>query len=104
MPDIIINWNDDARITTEMLTENYGVARSPEPGYALAPYYTGNHRPNAFMVAFGPGIEAGSGLDGTSIMDLAPTILTYFNLDRPAYMQGRVLSELGVNAPSSSGQ
>ena len=28
MPDIIINWNDDAQITTELLTEKYGLVRS----------------------------------------------------------------------------
>ena len=48
MPDIIINWNDDAKVTTELLTKKYGMARNAQPGYAIMPYYTGNHRPNAF--------------------------------------------------------
>ncbi|MDH3598444.1 MAG: hypothetical protein OEU26_02255, partial [Candidatus Tectomicrobia bacterium] len=104
MPDIIVNWNDDAQISTQLLTENYGVARSPEPGYGLAPYYTGNHRPNAFSVAVGPGIASGAVLQGASIMDLAPTILSHFDIDLPAYMHGRVLPELGVPLSSPLGE
>jgi predicted AlkP superfamily phosphohydrolase/phosphomutase len=95
LPDIIINWNDDAKLTTELLTEKYGVVRSAQPGYALTPYYTGNHRPTAFAVVMGPKIPEGKILDGTSILDLAPTILTRFDITPPDYMRGRVLSELG---------
>jgi predicted dehydrogenase/predicted AlkP superfamily phosphohydrolase/phosphomutase len=94
MPDIIINWNDDAKLTTELLTERYGLARSDEPGYALAPYYTGNHRPSAFTVAVGPEVRQGNVLGDTSILDLAPTILTFFGITPPAYMGGKALGEL----------
>jgi predicted AlkP superfamily phosphohydrolase/phosphomutase len=101
MPDIIINWNDDARLTTELLTEKYGLARSAQPGYAVSPYYTGNHRPNAFAVASGPDVPARAGLSETSILDLAPTILTYFGITPPEYMQGKVLTELGLGNSSN---
>lgn len=94
MPDIIINWNDEARITTELLTEKYGLARSAHPGYALTPYYTGNHRPNAFAVAVGPDVPQGKILDGTSILDLASTMLNHFGITPPDYMEGKVLKEL----------
>ena len=94
MPDIIINWDDDAKITTELLTEKYGLARSPQPGYALTPYYTGNHRPTAFALAIGPEVPRGNILDGTSILDLAPTVLSHFGITPPDYMEGEVLSEL----------
>lgn len=94
MPDIIINWNDDARVTTELMTKKYGLARSAEPGYALTPYYTGNHRPNAFAVAMGPEVPRGNMLDGASILDLAPTILTHFGITPPNCMDGKVLKEL----------
>jgi predicted AlkP superfamily phosphohydrolase/phosphomutase len=97
MPDIIINWNDDAKITTELLTEKYGVARSAQPGYALPPYYTGNHRPTAFAAVVGPEVARGNILDGTSNLDLAPTILAYFGTTPPEYMEGKVLTELGVS-------
>jgi predicted AlkP superfamily phosphohydrolase/phosphomutase len=94
MPDIIINWNDDARLTTELLTKKYGLARSAHPGYAITPYYTGNHRPNAFTIALGPEIPAGRILNRTSILDLAPTILTCLGLKPPEYMEGKVLSNV----------
>jgi predicted AlkP superfamily phosphohydrolase/phosphomutase len=103
MPDIIINWNDDAKVTTELLTEKYGLARSTQPGYALTPYYTGNHRPTGFALALGPEIPAGRALKGTSILDLAPTILTYFGITPPAYMEGKVLDELCNRASKSAG-
>jgi len=94
MPDIIIRWNDDAKLTTEMLTEKYGLAGSAQPGYALAPYYTGNHRPTAFAMAIGPEVPQGKVLDGANILDLAPTILTHFGIKPPDYMNGKVLRKL----------
>jgi predicted AlkP superfamily phosphohydrolase/phosphomutase len=94
MPDIIINWNDDAKLTTELLTEKYGLARSEVPGYAVAPYYTGNHRPTAFAVAMGPQIPGANVLKDTSILDLAPTMLNFFGIAPPDYMAGKMLGEL----------
>ena len=93
MPDIIVHWNDDARVTTEMAATKYGLARSKEPAYAVPPYYTGNHRPNAFMLSLGPGISQGV-REKHSILDIAPTILTQFGIAPPDYMDGTALSEL----------
>ena len=105
MPDIIINWNDDAKLTTELLTEKYGVARSADPGHALAPYYTGNHRPTAFSLAVGPQVPRGRNVPNASIMDLAPTMLAYFGVTPPVYMEGKVLEEIAsCQIESSSSQ
>lgn len=94
MPDVVINWSDRARVTTELSTSSYGVCRHPQPGHAVAPFYTGNHRPNAFALAVGPGIAAGATLEGAHILDLAPTILKHLGIEKPAHMTGRVLREL----------
>jgi predicted dehydrogenase/predicted AlkP superfamily phosphohydrolase/phosphomutase len=94
MPDVIINWDEEARITTELLTETYGMARRAAPACALAPYYTGNHRPSAFMIALGPEVTPGTAVEGGSILDLAPTILAAFGIEQPAYMDGKVLSHV----------
>ncbi len=102
MPDLIVTWNEAAQLTTEILTEQYGVVSRPEAAYQVSPYYTGNHRPNAFTVAVGPGIAPGTRLEGASIMDLAPSILSHFNIEPPDYMQGRVLGELGIPTSSTS--
>ena len=103
MPDIIINWNDDAKVTTELLTKKYGIARSAQPGYALTPYYTGNHRPNAFTIALAPKSAAEQSLREPASLDLAPTILTYFGITPPDYMEGKVLDELRYGAHKAAG-
>jgi predicted AlkP superfamily phosphohydrolase/phosphomutase len=54
----------------------------------------GNHRPNAFSLAVGPGIASGATLEGVHILDLAPTLLAHLGIEVPAYMTGRVLHEL----------
>lgn len=55
----------------------------PEAGL-VGPYpvfRTGEHSPNGFLVAAGPGIEAGTDLGARSALDVTPTILSL--LDRP---------------------
>jgi len=92
MPDVIINWDPEALVTTELATQSYGVARAAQPGFALSPYYSGNHRPNAFMVAAGPAIRSGVVLENASVLDLAPTILAHFGMAPTGHMRGRVLA------------
>jgi predicted AlkP superfamily phosphohydrolase/phosphomutase len=94
MPDVIVTWDPDAEVTTELATERYGVVRSEHAGFAVTPYYSGNHRPNAFAALIGPGVPQGHVLDGASILDLAPTILSHFGIEPPAHMNGRVLGEV----------
>jgi predicted AlkP superfamily phosphohydrolase/phosphomutase len=96
MPDVIINWNPDARITTQLSTQQWGTLQTENAGYAVTPYYTGNHRPNAFTALVGPGITPGRIVGGASILDLAPTILARFGIVTPAHMDGRVLDELTI--------
>jgi predicted AlkP superfamily phosphohydrolase/phosphomutase len=62
----------------------------------VAPYYTGNHWPNAFAAAIGPDVPQGLALEGGSILDLAPTILARFGIAPPGYMNGTVLRELSA--------
>jgi len=94
MPDIIINWDEEAQVMTELLTETYGLARGQAPGWAVPPYYTGNHRPNAFSLALGPDVPRGLVLKSASILDISPTILARYGIEPPGYMDGKVLSEL----------
>jgi len=93
-PDVIINWDPEAKITKSLSTGKYGVVAADEAGFAVSPYYTGNHRGNAFVVAQGPTVPAGSVLDGASILDLAPTILSHFGVAVPEHMDGRVQESL----------
>jgi hypothetical protein len=50
------------------------------------------------MAVVGSDIPAGKVLKGTSILDLAPTILSYFGIAPAGYMQGAVLRELHLDA------
>jgi hypothetical protein len=85
MPDVVIIWNVDAKVTTQLLTEKYGLIRTQEPGCALPPFYTGNHVPNAFALTAGPALGHGGALQG-SILGLAPAVLDHFGIDSPDYM------------------
>jgi predicted AlkP superfamily phosphohydrolase/phosphomutase len=49
LADLIVLWDSEAAITTEVYSEICGLITSERPGYALAPFYTGNHRPAAFF-------------------------------------------------------
>jgi predicted AlkP superfamily phosphohydrolase/phosphomutase len=94
MPDIIVQWNEEARVTTALLTEKYGLVCSAHPGCALPPYYSGNHRPHAFSLVVGPDIPRGERLEGAHILDLAPTLLSRFGITPPVYMDGKALTPL----------
>ena len=58
-------------------------------GYAISPFYTGNHRASAFLYGRGPSLAAGGALDGRHILDLAPTLLAMLGVDVPAHFEGR---------------
>jgi predicted AlkP superfamily phosphohydrolase/phosphomutase len=45
LPDVVMAWDPGARVTTELLTEKYGVVRAREPSCGVTPFYSGNHWP-----------------------------------------------------------
>jgi predicted AlkP superfamily phosphohydrolase/phosphomutase len=94
MPDVVIVWSVAARVTTELLMKEHGLVRVDHAGCDAAPFYSGNHWPNAFAAAIGPEIPQGATLEGASILDLAPTILARFGIEPPAHMDGSVLRAL----------
>ncbi|RJS86299.1 hypothetical protein CW713_00450 [Methanophagales archaeon] len=54
-----------------------------------------SHRLNGIFIAYGPDIKGGGKkLEGTSILDLAPTILHMYNVPVPEDMDGKVLKEI----------
>lgn len=57
------------------------------------------HRPQGVLVAAGPGIRVGGEVSGARLLDIAPTILTYFGLPVGADMEGRVLREVFEREP-----
>ena len=106
LPDVVVIWDTDAKITTELQMEHHGVIRRPAAGCQLQPFYSGNHAPRAFAIAAGPDVPQGVVQSGRSILDLAPTILGEFGIEPPEQMQGEVMRELrasGEDATSAGG-
>jgi predicted AlkP superfamily phosphohydrolase/phosphomutase len=101
MPDLIVNWNLEARITDQLLTAKFGNVKTRQPGYGIVPFYVGNHRPNAFAYIVGPGIPEGERIDGGHILDLTPTILARLGVPAPSHMDGKLL-DLSPRAESKA--
>lgn len=97
LPDVIVNWDPAARLTTEIFGSACGLLKASAP-WEIVPHYTGNHEPAAFLIARGPGLPAGAALDDTHVLDLAPTVLSYFGLDKTPSMDGKVLPQLLAEA------
>jgi predicted AlkP superfamily phosphohydrolase/phosphomutase len=93
LPDVIVNWDPEARLTTEIFGRACGLLKASAP-WEIVPHYTGNHEPAAFLIARGPGLPAGALLDAAHVLDLAPTVLSSFGLDRTPSMDGKVLPQL----------
>ena len=87
LPDAVISWNLDARVTDQLEAPTAGLIRG-KAGHAVSPFYNGNHRAVAFMFARGPAVPA-SGLDNGHILDFAPTLLSMFGVEAPGYFEGR---------------
>jgi predicted AlkP superfamily phosphohydrolase/phosphomutase len=98
LPDLVITWNPQALISTQVTGERCGLVQSEHAAHELMPYYSGNHRPNAFAIFTGPQVPAGRVVEGASILDLAPTFLAHFGIAAPAYMDGATLRELAPAA------
>jgi predicted AlkP superfamily phosphohydrolase/phosphomutase len=64
------------------------------------PLTSGTHRPEGVLMAWGDGIRSGRLARETSLVDLAPTILAAAGVPVPDDMDGRVLDELFLTAPS----
>ncbi len=88
LPDVVISWDAAARILSEIDTPSHGRIQK-QAGHAISPFYTGNHRPNAFVLARGPGVKTGDVLDGGHVVDIAPTVLSMLGVDVPRHFEGK---------------
>jgi len=88
LPDAVINWNNAARVLDEIESPKAGRI-SKQPGYAVSPFYTGNHRATAFVLGRGPSVAASSTLARGHILDIAPTVLSMLGTDIPANFEGK---------------
>ena len=88
LPDVVVTWDPDARVLDELESARAGRVRK-RASFETAPYYTGNHRPNAFVLARGPAVTRGARLVDAHIVDIAPTILEMLGVTPPAHFDGR---------------
>ena len=68
---------------------DFGSNKLVEPIIGLS----GHHRPDGVLIMAGPGVQAGTNLEGANILDLAPTLLHAMGTGVPRELDGRVLSE-----------
>lgn len=90
LPDVVIGWDVDAEVLDQIQGPAAGLV-SGRRGYETPAYYTGNHRPNAFLLGYGCDITSGECAGGGHIVDIAPTILTMLAVDSPPHLEGRAL-------------
>lgn len=81
--DLLIEWQQET-VADVVESPKYGRI-GPYPAYRA-----GNHTPDAFVMACGPGIPAGQTLpDESHALDITPTILDLMGAPIPDYMDGK---------------
>lgn len=88
LPDLVITWDAGARALGQLEGDSLGTI-SGVAGYQTGPFYTGNHRPNAFVAARGPAISAGTQVKGGHVLDVAPTVLAMLGVEASPHFEGR---------------
>ncbi len=93
LPDVVVSWSAAAEVLGRTSSPRAGLVEGPA-GYQTGACYTGNHRPNAFVVARGPSIPEGIEIHGHDVRDVAPTVLALLGVSPPAHFEGRPVPEL----------
>jgi len=90
-PDLILDCGDRPYAANDSLWSNELLEKVPKSGV------TGMHRNDGIIMALGKGIKKGAKIQGAGLSDLAPTILSLIGAEIPAYMEGKVLTDLMVS-------
>jgi predicted AlkP superfamily phosphohydrolase/phosphomutase len=94
LPDLTVEW--PPRVAAQfraMTSPRYGRIDSPFGGRAPEGR-PGHHDFDGWLIAAGPGIEAGASIEGSHELDLAPTLHAWFGLDIPPHFRGRPVAAL----------
>lgn len=103
LPDLLVRWSErPVAGTARLRSPAFGAIDWPTPGKNVTGR-SGNHRPEGFMVASGPGFGSGRTLPTADILDLAPTVCDLLGRDTPWPMRGRSLCEPALAAVSAGG-
>lgn len=94
LPDLILIWNEQAKVTTELYSKSCGLLTKPHAARDLSPYYVGNHKSPGFVLCKGPQMRSGSLMNKRHIVDFTPTILNMFGIAPSGSMTGRIWDDL----------
>ncbi len=94
IPDMIVHWTPGAAAChRRIISPRYGAVPWPTPG-RHPQGRGGNHRPLGFVLACGDAFEPGGNIDGTTILDLAPTVYELLGQPVPASFRGQSMLAL----------
>ena len=96
-PDLVLDWWSGGGFSASpSLVEEQGepVLRIRERAPMAEPEWSGTHRLHGILIAKGPQIQAGGKAEGARLVDMMPTILYLMDMEIPAGLDGRVLTEL----------
>jgi predicted AlkP superfamily phosphohydrolase/phosphomutase len=94
LPDLIVRWSASSGAPHRAIqSPQLGRIERKTPG-RIPNGRSGNHAPQGFLIAYGPGIQAGGRIDGANILDLAPTALRRLGVRTRVELAGRVLEQL----------
>jgi predicted AlkP superfamily phosphohydrolase/phosphomutase len=87
LPDIIVSWRNGQAIDAVTSKDIPAVSgRLPDPR-------SGNHRGEGFALVYGPEVAKGQNSEG-HLLDIAPTILSFYGAETPGSMDGRPWTHL----------
>ncbi|HEX6106494.1 MAG TPA: hypothetical protein VFZ26_12990, partial [Gemmatimonadales bacterium] len=94
LPDLVIEWSDVSPIRSPgIASARYGELRW-SPADRLPSGRAGNHRPQGWFIASGPGIARGT-VTGHHIRDLVPTACRWLGANLGDALRGRPITGLG---------
>ena len=104
-PDLVVEWHDYGYWGRDRVKPTSRQLFQVEDTFEFSSLpLTGSHRLDGILIAYGATVRAGARIEGAHITDLASTILYCLGLSVPAFMDGRMLTELfaGQVVPTSS--
>ena len=94
LPDLAVVWNNFGGPIEALESSRIGRIELKEHNKR-----PGGHWHEGFMLASGPLFRQGIALDNADLMDIAPTILALYGVEKPSYMDGRVIEEAFSGTP-----
>lgn len=88
LPDLVFDLGQHPYLAGDSLTASRVLEPLPRD------YLQGRHRPDGIFVAAGPDIRAAGRMEGTRIIDVAPTVLYALGLPIPEDMDGQPLLDI----------